>query len=203
MADKDTTMKTTGFIGLFTAFVSSLCCTVPLLAVVIGTSGSAGGLVWFESFRPYSIALTLGALGWAWYEQLKTKKMIDCACETKKPSFWQTKGFLAMVTAVALLLLTFPSYSNLLYVEKKQEVVQSAQTASQKVAYVTIKGMSCESCEHHIKKEVNKLKGVSAVDVSYQKGSATVKFDSKKTSIADIKKAVDATGYKVTSTKTL
>lgn len=196
-------MKTTGFIGVFTAFVSSLCCTVPLLAVLVGTSGSAGGLVWLESFRPYSVALTLGALGWAWYEQLKTKKMIDCGCDTKKPSFWQTKGFLGMVTAVALLLLTFPSYSNLLYGERKQEVVQSSQQDSQKVAYVTIKGMSCESCEHHIKKEVNKLKGVSAIDVSYQKGAATVKFDSTKTSIADIKKAVDATGYKVTSTKTL
>ena len=196
-------MKTTGFIGLFTAFISSLCCTLPLLAVLVGTSGSAGGLGWIESFRPYSIALTLGALGWAWYEKLKTRKMMDCACDIKKASFSQTKGFLGMVTAIALLLLTFPSYSNFLYGEKKQEVVQSAQQDSQKVAYVTIKGMSCESCEHHIKKEVIKLKGITAVDVSYQKGAATVKFDSKKTSVAEIKKAVDATGYKVTSTKTL
>jgi mercuric ion transport protein len=90
-----------------------------------------------------------------------------------------------------------------LYQEKGKEVLQPVQTEPQKVAYVTIKGMSCESCEHHIKKEVAKLKGVSAVDVSYQKGAATVKFDSKKTSIDDIKKAVDATGYKVTGTKTL
>lgn len=194
-------MKITGFIGLFTAFISSLCCTVPLLAVLVGTSGSAGGLIWLESFRPYSITLTLGALGWAWYEKLKTKKMMDCGCDIKKPSFWQTKGFLGMVTAIALLLLTFPSYSNLLYGKTKQEVVQPARQDSQKVAYVTIKGMSCESCEHHIKKEVNKLRGVAAVDVSYQKGAATVKFDSKKTSVAEIKKAVDATGYTVTSTK--
>jgi len=124
-------------------------------------------------------------------------------CDTNKTSFWQTKAFLGIITGLALLLLTFPSYSNLLYQEKAQEVLQPAQDGPQKVAYVTIKGMSCESCEHHIKKEVAKLKGVSQVDVSYQKGAATVKFDSKKTSIADIKKAVDATGYKVTSTKTL
>ncbi|OJV19162.1 MAG: heavy metal transporter [Dyadobacter sp. 50-39] len=196
-------MKTTGLIGLLTAFASSLCCTVPLLAVIFGISGSASGLVWLESFRPYSIALTIGALGWAWYNQLKSNKMKDCMCDTNKTSFWQTKAFLGIITGLALLLLTFPSYSNLLYQEKAQEVLQPAQDGPQKVAYVTIKGMSCESCEHHIKKEVAKLKGVSQVDVSYQKGAATVKFDSKKTSIADIKKAVDATGYKVTSTKTL
>ena len=196
-------MKTTPFLGLLTAFASSLCCTVPLLAMLVGVSGAASGLAWLESFRPYTIALTVGALGWAWYEQLKTKKMMDCACDTKKPSFWQTKVFLGIMTGMALLLLAFPSYSGLLYQERNQEVLQPAQTESQKVAYISIKGMSCESCEHHIKKEVAKLKGVSAVDVSYQKGSATVKIDSKITSIADIKKAVDATGYKVTGTKTL
>ncbi|GGC14745.1 mercuric transport protein MerTP [Dyadobacter sediminis] len=196
-------MKTTGFIGLFTAFASSLCCTVPLLAVIFGVSGSSSGLVWLETFRPFSVVLTIGALGWAWYNQLKNSKMKDCACEPNKTSFWQTKGFLGMVTAIALLLLTFPSYSNLLYQAKDQEVVQPVQDGPQKVAYVTIKGMTCESCEHHVKKEVAKLKGVSQVDVSYSKGAATVKYDSKKTSIADIKKAVDATGYKVTSTKTL
>ncbi|MHA4741329.1 mercuric transport protein MerTP [Dyadobacter sp. MSC1_007] len=196
-------MKTTGLIGLFTAFASSFCCTIPMLAVILGTSGSVNGLVWFESFRPYSIALTIVALGWAWYEQSKSNTMKDCACDTNKTFFWQTKGFLGIVTGTALLLLTLPSYSKLLYQEKGKEVLQPVQTEPQKVAYVTIKGMSCESCEHHIKKEVAKLKGVSAVDVSYQKGAATVKFDSKKTSIDDIKKAVDATGYKVTGTKTL
>jgi mercuric ion transport protein len=196
-------MKTTGLIGLFTAFASSLCCTVPLLAVTFGASGSTSGLVWLETFRPFSIALTIGALGWAWYNQLRNNKMKDCACEPSKTSFWQTKGFLGMVTAIALLLLAFPSYSNLLYQEKGQEVLQPAQDGPKKVVYVTIKGMSCESCERHVKKEVAKLKGVSQVDVSYSKGAATVKFDSKKTSIADIKKAVDATGYKATSTKTL
>ncbi|WP_138485337.1 mercuric transport protein MerTP [Dyadobacter bucti] len=196
-------MKTTGLIGLFTAFASSLCCTIPLLAVILGTSGSASGFAWLESFRPYSIALTIGALGWAWYEQFKSNKMKDCACDTNRTFFWQTKGFLGIVTGMALLLLTFPSYSKLLYQENGLQVLQPAQQGTQKVAYVTIKGMSCESCEHHIKKEVAKLKGVSTVDVSYQKGAATVKFDSKKTSIADIKKAVDATGYKVTATKTL
>ncbi|GAB4053434.1 mercuric transport protein MerTP [Spirosoma litoris] len=196
-------MKLAGLTGLLTAFVSSLCCTVPLLTLLVGATGSAGGWAWLEPLRPYSIALTVGALGWAWYEQLKPKKTMECNCETKKTSFWQTKPILGVITAIALLLLAFPSYSNWLYQKKNQATLQPAQGGTQQVAYVTIKGMSCEGCEHHIKQEVTKIKGVSAVDVSYQKGAATVKYDSKKTSLADIKKAVDATGYKVTSTKTL
>ncbi|WP_461152168.1 mercuric transport protein MerTP, partial [Spirosoma pulveris] len=192
-------MKLAGLTGLLTAFVSSLCCTVPLLTLLVGATGSAGGWAWLEPLRPYSIALTVGALGWAWYEQLKPQKTMECNCETKKTAFWQTKSFLGVMTAMALLLLAFPSYSNWLYQDKNQATMQPAQTGTQQVAYVTIKGMSCEGCEHHIKQEVTKIKGVSAVDVSYQKGAATVKYDSKKTSIADIKKAVDATGYKVTS----
>lgn len=195
-------MKLSGLTGLLTAFVSSLCCTVPLITLLVGATGSAGRWAWLEPMRPYSIALTMGALGWAWYEQLKTQKTMACNCETKKPSFWQTKPFLGVITAMALLLLAFPSYSNWLYQDKNPATVQPAQAGTQ-VAYVTIKGMSCEGCEHHIKQEVTKIKGVSAVDVSYQKGAATVKYDSKKTSLTDIKKAVDATGYKVTSTKTL
>ncbi|MBN8820857.1 MAG: mercuric transport protein MerTP [Spirosoma sp.] len=196
-------MKLAGLTGLLTAFVSSLCCTVPLITLLVGATGSAGGWAWLEPLRPYCIALTVGALGWAWYEQLKPQKTMECNCETKKTAFWQTKSFLGVVTGMALLLLAFPSYSNFLYQDKNQATVQPTQAGTGQVAYVTIKGMSCEGCEQHIKQEVTKVKGVSAVDVSYQKGAATVKYDSKKTSLADIKKAVDATGYKVTSTKTI
>ncbi|XWW48638.1 mercuric transport protein MerTP (plasmid) [Fibrella sp. USSR17] len=196
-------MKLAGLTGLLTSFVSSLCCTVPLLTLLVGATGSAGGWAWLEPLRPYSIVLTVGALGWAWYEQLKPQKTMECNCEPKKAAFWQTKPFLGVVTGMAWLLLAFPSYSNWLYLDKYQATVQPTQAGTGQVGYLTIKGMSCEGCEHHIKQEVTKIKGVSAVDVSYQKGAATVKYDNKKTSLADIKKAVDATGYKVTSTKIL
>ena len=196
-------MKLAGLAGLLTAFASSLCCTVPLLTLLVGATGSAGAWAWLEPLRPYSIALTMGALGWAWYEQLKPKKMMECNCETNKIAFWQTKAFLGIVTGIALVLLAFPAYSKWLYQDKNQASVQSVQATTQQVAYVTIEGMTCQGCEHHIKQEVTKVKGVSAVDVSYQKGGATVRYDQKKTSLADIKKAIDATGYKVISTKTL
>ena len=65
---------------------------------------------------------------------------------------------------------------------------------------VSVSEISSEGCEHHVKQEVSKLKGIQQVQVSYKNGNATVKYDSKKTSLAEIKQAVDATGYKVVQT---
>ena len=182
--------------------MSSLCCTVPLLAFVVGATGMAGSLTWLEPLRPYTIALTIGALGWAWYQQVNPQKTTECACENKKTAFWQTKAFLGVVTGIALLLLAFPSYSNWFYQDKNQAVGQAARTDTQQVAYVTIKGMTCAGCEQHVKSEVTKLKGVAAATVSYPQGQAVVRFDPKQTSVAAIRKAVSVTGYQVVAVKT-
>jgi copper chaperone CopZ len=61
--------------------------------------------------------------------------------------------------------------------------------------------MTCSGCEHHIKTEVSKLKGIIEVVVSYEKGNAIVKFDNKQTSIAEIEKAINSTGYKSLKSK--
>ncbi|WP_345243616.1 mercuric transport protein MerTP [Nibrella saemangeumensis] len=190
-------MKTTGLLGILTAFTSSLCCIAPLLAL----GGMAGSLGWLETARPYTIALSVGALGWAWYNQLRPAMKDACGCTPATTSFWQTRRFLGIMTGMAILLLTFPAYSNLLYQDKNQTTQQPGKPAQQ-IAYVTIKGMTCEGCEHHVKSEVGKLKGVAETKVSYQQGNAVVKYDPKQTSTADIKKAVAATGYQVVSVKT-
>ena len=78
-------MKTTGILGPLTAFTSSLCCIVPLLALAGGFGGIATSLNWLEPLRPYTIALSVGALGWAWYTQLKPKPAMNCHCDTPTP----------------------------------------------------------------------------------------------------------------------
>lgn len=190
-------MKTTGIVGVLTALTSSLCCIAPLLAI----SGAAGLAGWLEPLRPYMVVLSIGALGWAWYRQLKPQPKTTCHCDTSKVAFWQRKAFLSVLTGLTLLLLTFPAYSHWLFQDKKTSTVQPIGSGSQQIAYVSIKGMTCEGCEHHVKSEVGKLKGVTNTQVSYQQGRATVTFNPKKSSVNDIKKAVAATGYQVTAVK--
>lgn len=187
--------KITANAGILAALASSVCCIMPLLAVVAGTSSLATTFDWIAPARPYFIIGTVLILGFAWYQQLKPVSEVSCNCEPENKPFMQTKKFLSLVTLAAVLLMTFPSYSGLVY-QQKPEAQRPISKADQ-TAYIKIKGMTCDGCEHHVKQEVNKLKGIRQVQVSYKNGNATIQYDSKKTSLAEIKKAVDATGYKV------
>lgn len=183
--------------GLLTAVAASLCCIAPILAIVAGTTSLVSQFSWLDSFRPYLILVTVLTLGFSWYQQLKPDQSMNCHCEPTKISFWQSKRFLSLVTVLAILFLTFPSYSNWLSQDGPQKLAATAKSDSGQVAYVNIKGMTCTGCEHHVKQEITKLQGVSDVKVSYQKGNAVVKYDPKKTSLSQIHKAIASTGYQV------
>lgn len=192
--------------GLLTAIASSLCCITPVLAIVAGSSGLASTFSWLEPFRPYFIGMTVLVLGFAWYQKLKTQKQtggepLDCNCETnQKPNFMQTKSFLGIITVMTVLLLSFPSYAHIFFPKTQSTAIVTPTSEIQKVEF-TIKGMTCSGCEHHVKTEISKLKGIVEVVVSYEKGNAIVKFDSKQTNIEEIEKAINSTGYKSLKSK--
>lgn len=184
--------------GLFTAVAASLCCITPVLAILAGTTSLVSRFSWLDSFRPYLILITALTLGFSWYQQLKPDQSMNCHCDPKKVSFWQSKRFLSLITVLAILFLAFPSFSNWLSQDVPQKSVSVvAKSDSGQVAYINIKGMTCAGCEHHVKQEVTKLRGVSDVIVSYDKGNAVVKYDPKKTSLSQIHKAIALTGYQV------
>lgn len=188
--------------GLFTALAASLCCITPVLAIVAGTSGAASSFSWLEPFRPYLIGFTVLVLGFAWYQHLKpsAQRSKECACEEEaKPKVTQSKKFLGIVTLVAIVLISFPYYSQVFYTSptEHQTSVATPQAHFQTVSF-GVSGMTCSGCEAHVKNEVNKLAGIREVEVSYEKGNAIVQYDPAKANPATIEKAIRATGYKVT-----
>ncbi|GAA4410506.1 hypothetical protein GCM10023187_35190 [Nibrella viscosa] len=186
--------------GLLTAAAASLCCLTPVLAFLGGASGLASSFAWVEPFRPYLIALTLLFFAFAWYQNLKPQKQVDCNCDTDtKPTVLQSKTFLSIVTVVAGLLVTFPYYAKAFYPIYDQPKVVINNQAGIKQAEFTIKGMTCEGCTEHVNSEIAKVKGVVQYQTSYEKAYTIVKFDNTKTSIDSIAKAINNTGYKVTS----
>ena len=86
-------------LGILTALASSLCCIMPVLAIVAGTSGLASTFSWLEPARPYFIGSTALILGFAWYQKLKPQAKDDCGCDvpTKMP-FMQSSTFLGIIT---------------------------------------------------------------------------------------------------------
>ena len=187
--------------GFFTAIAASLCCITPILALVAGTSGIASAFSWLEPMRPYFIGLTVLIIVFSWYQKLKTKKQLDCNCDTQEKSkFVNSKMFLVIITLFAALLLSFPYYSNIFYSNTEKKILVSNKTSSQKAEF-TISGMTCASCEKHVNHEVNKLIGIINSNVNYTNGNAIVEFDNSKTTINEIEKAINSTGYTVTNKK--
>jgi copper chaperone CopZ len=190
-------------LGILTALASSLCCIMPVLAIVAGTSGLASTFSWLEPARPYFIGATVLVLGFAWFQKLKPQPVDDCDCHIEqKAPFTQTKTFLSIVTVVSALLLSFPSYAPIFFLKSENLTVSSQKMTIQQVEF-KIEGMTCTACELHVKSEINKLKGVTQAIVSYEKGTAIVSFDNKQVTANDLIKAINSTGYKAINHKIL
>lgn len=79
--------------------------------------------------------------------------------------------------AVALLLLIVPTW------------------AAPKTVTLDVPGMTCETCPITVKLALNKVKGVSKVDVSFEKREAIVTFDDTTTTVEALTKATKDAGY--------
>lgn len=193
----NTENKLIGF-GLLTAISASLCCITPVLALLAGTTGLASTFSWLDPLRPFFIGSTFLVLGFAWYQKLKPQKQTDCNCETnQKQNFMQTKTFLGIATAFVIIMLSFPAYSNIFFPKTEKEIIIVDKSDIETVEF-KIAGMTCTGCEYPVKAQINKVKGIVEITVSYEKGNAIVKYDNSKTTIDEIEKAINSTGYKVT-----
>lgn len=186
--------------SVLTALAASICCIAPVLAVLAGTTGLASNFSWIEPFRPYLIGFTVLVLAFAWHQKFKpkTKADIDCECEDDKPKFFNSKGFLFLVTLFAGAMLAFPHYSYIFYPtpDTSKEIIYVEQSNVKEIR-VNIEGMTCSGCEAHIENEVNKLDGILNVDADYEAANTIVKYDETKVDLQKIETAILSTGYKI------
>ena len=189
-------MKASVFLTILTSATASLCCIVPFLGLLGGSSIFISTVSWLQPFRPFLIAGTFLMLGFAWYRAIKASRKDDCGCESEKFSFVQSKKFLSVITIVSLLLISFPSFSRFMIRANDNDVSNVDQDRNKKLT-LTVKGMTCSSCERHIESELIKLSGVSFVKASYSDKSTTVEYSPDKIDKERIIAAIDSTGYTV------
>jgi len=67
--------------------------------------------------------------------------------------------------------------------------------AAFKTVTLNVPGMTCPACPITIKKILNKVSGVSKVEVSYEKKQARVTFDDAKTDTKALVKATTDAGF--------
>ena len=95
----------------------------------------------------------------------------------------------------AIISITIPYYSHLLFPDNKKEVVVDNVSNINKVE-IQIEGMTCDACQNHVDFAVNGLNGIVNVNTSYENESTIVVFDTTQTSILEINQAISRTGYK-------
>jgi periplasmic mercuric ion binding protein len=88
----------------------------------------------------------------------------------KNPKNW-------LVSAVAMLALTVPAW------------------ASPKTVTLNVSGMTCAACPITVKKALEKVSGVSKIEVQYEKKQVVVTFDDTKTNVDALVKTTTNAGY--------
>lgn len=67
--------------------------------------------------------------------------------------------------------------------------------AAIRTATLDVPGMTCSTCPITVKKALNKVSGVSKVDISFEKKQAVVTYDDAKTNVESLVKATTDAGY--------
>ncbi len=82
-------------------------------------------------------------------------------------------------------------------------VLMSPAWASPKTVTLNVSGMTCEACPITVKKALQKVPGVSKIDVQYEKKQVVVTFDEAKTNVDALVKATTNAGYPSQPEKTV
>jgi len=80
-------------------------------------------------------------------------------------------------------------------------IASFAAMAATSTAILDVKGMTCELCPITVKKSLQKVPGVSQVDVSYERKRAVVTYDDAFASKAMLTRATANAGYPSTVRK--
>lgn len=64
-------------------------------------------------------------------------------------------------------------------------------------AKLRVEGMHCDDCENSIAKGVNQLAGIDSISANHEDSTAFVRFDSNKTNVTEISKAIEDRGFHV------
>lgn len=195
------------FIGgvVFAAIASSLCCVLPLVAVLFGV-GAFGAASAFETFRPYLLVLAFAALAFSFYRVYFRRE--ECAegesCSTK-PVNKLNQIFLwtgLLVISVFALAPYYTGYLAAAVINPRQSsseampVASAEENQANKTVVIEVEGMTCAGCEPHINETLKKLNGVVSAEASYQKKNVKVVFNPKQITLERIKQAIDEIGYK-------
>ncbi len=192
-AEKPDRIARSGLLAAIGAGVlASVCCVGPMAAVAVGVGGAwVSQLSALEPYRPFFVALALGALGLAWYREARRARKPDCDCEAG-PGSKTHRVLLGLGTVLVIGLLAVPSLIGRTHTPAMAQQVRSEP--AQEVV-LEVQGMTCASCSQAVVFALRRMEGVQAVEVTLEPPEARVRFDAEKTSVAQLIEAIRSAGF--------
>lgn len=178
--------------ALGAAVAASACCTIPLLLVSLGAGGAwIGTLTAFEPFRPFFIAVAVGALGYAAYREWRFSRRPDCECEVSMST--GLRRTLLVVGAIAALgLIASPQIISAVAGDTGGAV---AVPADIREVVLEVDGMTCETCNITVQRALLNVDGVEAAAVTFEPPEAVVRYDAARVSTESLTEATTNVGY--------
>ncbi len=157
------------------AVLASACCILPLVLGGLGISivAVAG---FFESVRPYLLAVTVVLLGAAFYFSYSRKRECAPGGESELPRLGLkrfNRSMLWFATLAVLALAFFPSYAVLFAGDEIPPRPALDEVASETVV-LSVDGMTCEGCAAEIQRQLIRVPGVLHAAVSFDTSEAIV-----------------------------
>ena len=183
--------------ALGAAVAASACCTIPLLLVSLGVGGAwVGSLSAFEPYRPFFVALAVGALGYVawreWHSARLAASGVDCDCEEDAVQPRTRRTTLGVGALGAVLLLSSPWLVRAASGPPPELAGTPVATAS---VTLEVEGMSCASCDVTVRQALLSVEGVDGAEVSFVPPRAVVSFDPTRTTVEALTAATAAAGY--------
>ncbi|MFB6258781.1 MAG: mercuric transporter MerT family protein [Flavobacteriales bacterium] len=191
-------------LAIVAALGSSLCCIVPVLALLAGISGFASSFSWLSPLSPYLGTIALCALAFAWYREWRSGKdpqaCASCAEGTEKRQAWRTRLPLILSSFLVVGMLGFPYYSGWLLQGGGGEAKADVEGAQEMI--LKVEGMTCTGCEKSVESALGQKQGVIRAKAKYEEGQALVRFDPKKVRKKELVKSIEnGPGYDVIGTR--
>lgn len=195
------------------ATLASACCTIPLALVSLGVGGAwIAGLTALAPYRWLFVALAMGALVYAGYNEWRMSRRPDCDCETAlSPAARRSVLGLGALAVVALvvspwLLASSPASATQSAAQahsaKAPEPASASEPANAAAAPVsfqqavlTVEGMTCASCTVTVQRALESVEGVYGAEVTYEPARAVVRFDPAQVRIENLTQATKDAGY--------
>ena len=179
-------------LSILSVLATSACC-LPALVLLVFSVGSAtlgAALARYHWWFLGAGVVLLGISYWRFFSEKKSCSLNGCAMKSRT------------LTTISLILATLIvgalAVNTIMPMISSSAVQQESPSfPNQARATLQVHGMTCFSCELHVKKVLKKIPGVVDVEASTADKSASVTFDSRQVDVANLVNAINTkTGYK-------